>query len=348
MPREAPRGTHADGRHGGKQEEGGTHTNKAHHGRRQRKKEKAYVPLVQQARKGNASAQWHGSLGNADWPLPRVVAACQEEARPGYDSCSYVQHPSIISAQRRAEARMWCYTCFSATEYCDSPTVLSEKVDLLVRMLQQAKACVIYTGAGISTSAGIGDYASKARGTRAGKVRTGMNRKMAEPTLSHRVLTALHKKGCVHEWVNQNHDGLAQKAGFPLSCLNEIHGSWFDSRNRVLMMDDALRPDLLRRLVAWEAKADLCLAMGTSLCGMTADCVATTVGEAAQRAGAGTQLGVDGVPLGLVIINLQQTKQDAKASLRMFATTDTVMAMVRKRMRLRLAKDTLPQSRWVK
>lgn len=113
-------------------------------------------------------------------------------------------------------------------------------------------------------------------------------------------------------------------------------------------MDDALRPDLLRRLVAWEAKADLCLAMGTSLCGMTADCVATTVGEAAQRAGAGTQLGVGGVPLGLVIINLQQTKQDAKASLRIFATTDTVMAMVRKRMRLRLAKHTLPQSRWVK
>lgn len=101
MPREASAGTHTDG---GKQEEGGTHTNNAHHGRRQRKKEKSYVPLVQQAWKGNASVQWHGSLGNADWPLPRVVAACQEEARPGYDSCSYVQHPSMIFALRRAEA----------------------------------------------------------------------------------------------------------------------------------------------------------------------------------------------------------------------------------------------------
>ena len=27
-------------------------------------------------------------------------------------------------------------------------------------------------------------------------------------------------------WVQQNHDGLPQKAGFPQWLLNEIHGSW--------------------------------------------------------------------------------------------------------------------------
>ena len=119
--------------------------------------------------------------------------------------------------------------------------MLSAKVDLLIAMMLRARANVVYSGAGISTAAGIGDYASKAKRSRAGKVKTGMNRKHAEPTLTHRVLTALETKGCVHEWVNQNHDGLAQKSGYPLSKLNEIHGSWFDSRNRVLMMDGALR-----------------------------------------------------------------------------------------------------------
>ena len=38
--------------------------------------------------------------------------------------------------------------------------------------------------------------------------------------------------------------GLAQKAGFPVEKLNEIHGAWGDAKNPVLMMDDKLRDDL--------------------------------------------------------------------------------------------------------
>ena len=38
--------------------------------------------------------------------------------------------------------------------------------------------------------------------------------------------------------------GLAQKAGFPVERLNEIHGAWGDAKNPVLMMDDKLRDDL--------------------------------------------------------------------------------------------------------
>ena len=75
----------------------------------------------------------------------------------------------------------------------------------------------------------------------------------------------------------------------PLVPQNEIHGSWFgtrtttqhttttrmqpshrnptDRKNRVLMTDDDLRPDLLERAESWADKADLCIAMGTSLCG---------------------------------------------------------------------------------
>jgi len=47
-------------------------------------------------------------------------------------------------------------------------------------------------------------------------------------------LAALEKKNYLKHWINQNHDGLAQKAGYPKSKLNEIHGSWFDKKNRVV------------------------------------------------------------------------------------------------------------------
>ena len=104
-------------------------------------------------------------------------------------------------------------------------------------MIKKSKHLVIYTGAGISRASGISDYASKG-----GKKKTGVNgnRLHAQPTYAHHVISAMAKKGYVKAWVQQNHDGLAQKAGFPKSKLNEIHGSWFDKYNGVKMMDDAL------------------------------------------------------------------------------------------------------------
>jgi len=46
--------------------------------------------------------------------------------------------------------------------------------------------------------------------------------------------------------IQQNHDGLAQKSGYPQSDLNEIHGSWFDKKNTVVLMDDKLKTENLQ------------------------------------------------------------------------------------------------------
>lgn len=53
----------------------------------------------------------------------------------------------------------------------------------------------------------------------------------------------------------------------------KIHGSWFDPSNPTVKMDQELRGDLWSDVIHWSQKIDLCFSIGTSLCGMEADCL---------------------------------------------------------------------------
>ncbi|CAF3374871.1 unnamed protein product [Rotaria socialis] len=243
----------------------------------------------------------HGRAGNSTWKLPRLIASCNQKARPDVDGE------------------------IDASEYLDSDKVLDAKLDAVVSLIRQSHQFVVYTGAGISTSAGIGDYASKASNSIVMR-ETSVNRLKAIPTLSHHVLVALEKKKLLKHWVQQNHDGLAQRAGYPQEKLNEIHGSWFDKKNPVVLMDDHLKSDLHEWLLEWAKKCDLVLAMGSSMCGMAADRIATSV---TKREGT----------LGLIIINLQKTPHDHLAAIRIFAPCDKAMALLAKKMKLQIPKQ---------
>merc|ERR1719478_1672050 len=142
----------------------------------------------------------------------------------------------------------------------------------------------------------------------------------AQPTLAHRVLVGMYKAGQLKHWVQQNHDGLPQKAGFPQKDLNEIHGAWYDPSNPVVPMSGTLRRDLIEQMLLWEEKVDLCLALGTSMVGMNADRMAVAPAERARKGKAGA--------LGTVIVSLQQTQYDSISSLRIFAKIDQVMEML--------------------
>lgn len=119
-------------------------------------------------------------------------------------------------------------------------------------------------------------------------------------------------------WVQQNHDSLPQKAGYPQHALNEIHGSLHDPANPVVPYEGSLRDDLFDWLVEWEKQSDLCLALGTSLSGFNVDRVPQTV-AVRNRSGIG---------LGLVIVNLQQTPYDDLCALRIFAKLDEVLDLL--------------------
>lgn len=240
----------------------------------------------------------HGTLGavHENWALPELVVKCDMQSRPGYRS-------------------------HAAHEYLDDRGVLREKVEMLAGLMAQSNHAVLYTGAGISTAAGISDYA-----TRAGNASWAACEEKqkpvslweAQPTLAHRVFSSLYHHGYIKHWVQQNHDGLPQKAGFPQKDLNEIHGSWYDPSNPVVPMDGCLREDLIHRLLETESSCDLCLALGTSMVGMNADRIAISTSQRARNARA----------TGLVIVSLQRTQYDEIAQLRIFATIDEVASML--------------------
>lgn len=245
----------------------------------------------------------HGCLGEVAWPLPKLARACGKEARPGYRT-------------------------MPAHEYLDEPEVLRAKVCVLADLIRRSSRCVAYTGAGISTSSGISDYATKASDSVAARGRQATPWE-AQPTLAHRVLVALHRAGHLKHWVQQNHDGLPQKAGFPQRDLNEIHGAWYDPSNPVVPMSGNLRADLIDDMYKWEARVDLCLALGTSMVGMNADRLAVAPAERMRKGAPGA--------LGTVIVALQQTQYDTLASLRIFATIDSVAELLAQELALSVA-----------
>jgi NAD-dependent SIR2 family protein deacetylase len=213
------------------------------------------------------------------------------------------------------------------------------KIQLMADMIRSSTNLIAYTGAGISTSAGIGDYASgKDINTRIAQRTSSTSSSSSSqqkpkvigpydhlPTFAHFAITKLHTLGYLKKWFQQNHDGLPQKAGCPQYLLNEIHGAWFDPSNPVVKMSGQLRSDLFEELLSYEETADVCIAVGTSLSGMNADRLVQTCGERAiesyrklSKANKGT------FRQGSIIIGYQCTRLDEYASLRIYSTIDKV------------------------
>ena len=242
---------------------------------------------------------WHGYvLADAGLPPPTCVVESDELARPQY-------------------------TQVRAAEFFDRPAVLAAKAERVAQMWVAATHPLVYAGAGISTAAGIRDYASRAAGSKVQPKKQALTMPFVEslkPTFSHRALAAMERRGLVWGWLQQNHDGLAQKAGFPAAKVNELHGSWLDRQaNPIIVMSGSLRDDLYDWLLQMEKAADFVIAVGTSLSGLNADRLVHTASARHQKRGQGQ---------GAVIVSIQQTPHDADAAVRVFAKIDDFMALV--------------------
>ncbi|CAK9078101.1 unnamed protein product [Durusdinium trenchii] len=279
-----------------------------------------------------------------------------------------------------------CPKWLTATEFEDQPEVMAAKVKELARLMLMSRKTVAYTGAGISAAV-IGQAALSGQHTVGWKADT----RAAPPTFTHHALGFLGRQGLLHGWVQQNHDGLPQKAGFPQERINEIHGSWYDPGNPVVKYSGTLH----ERSYPWMREdadtADLCLVLGTSLGGLNADQVATKTADRSLQPSAPPEgvlapgawvmlrrggrsfkgcvtkveekdfqarfrpaadddseeeddrlgevvtisksekfdlLPSVGGGLGTVIMNLQQTAQDGKMTLRLFGKSDEILRLL--------------------
>uniref|UniRef100_A0A3Q2Q646 protein acetyllysine N-acetyltransferase n=1 Tax=Fundulus heteroclitus TaxID=8078 RepID=A0A3Q2Q646_FUNHE len=221
-------------------------------------------------------------------------------------------------------------------ETFDSPEELKAKVETLSQLIKESQYLVVHTGAGISTSAGIPDFRGpKGVWTLEQKGESphfDTTFEDARPSFTHMALLGLQKAGYLKYLISQNVDGLHVRSGFPRQYVREKvigvmglkpTGRYCDVvRSRglracrgklistILDWEDALPDRDLNRADDASRRADLALTLGTSLqIKPSGDLPLLTKRKGGK----------------VVIVNLQPTKHDKHAHLRINAYVDDVM-----------------------
>lgn len=107
------------------------------------------------------------------------------------------------------------------------------KAKQLAKMITESSYIVVYTGAGISTSASIPDYRGPnglwTQLRRVGKysITRDCDLTNADPTPTHMAIHELCKRRLVKHVVSQNCDGLHLRSGIPQTRLSDIHGNMY-------------------------------------------------------------------------------------------------------------------------
>ncbi|XP_030322265.1 NAD-dependent protein deacetylase sirtuin-6 isoform X2 [Calypte anna] len=223
-------------------------------------------------------------------------------------------------------------------EIFDPPEELERKVQELADLIRNSSNVVFHTGAGISTASGIPDF----RGPNGvwTMEEKGLSPKFdttfenARPSKTHMALLGLQRVGILKFLVSQNVDGLHVRSGFPRDKLAELHGNMFVEEcvkcgkqyvRDTVVGSMGLKPTgrlcsvtKARGLRACR-KADLSITLGTSLQIKPSGNLPLITKKRGGK---------------LVIVNLQATKHDRQADLRIHAYVDDVMTKLMKHLGL--------------
>ena len=114
-------------------------------------------------------------------------------------------------------------------EYNEPLSTLIPKIKEIAKLLKSSKHCVVFTGAGISTSANIPDFRGPkgvwTKEDKKEKINYDVNFNDIKPTYCHYALTELARRSYIKFLITTNMDGLHWRSGFPEHMLEELHGS---------------------------------------------------------------------------------------------------------------------------
>ena len=251
-------------------------------------------------------------------------------------------------------------------EYKEPQSTLIPKVKKVAELLKNSKHCIVFTGAGISTSADIPDFRGPkgvwTKEEKKEKIEYGSDIVETHPTFCHYALTELAKRNYIKFLVTTNMDGLHWRSGFPLHMYEELHGSAYTEhcihchkhyqRNEevirgspdhltdnicdfchkklmdtIVNFNDTYRNPLEGNIVEFESnEADLVITLGTSCFVQPAATFPEKV-VLSEIANARKKLGKEG---NLVLVNLQATPLDEYCSVRCFCETDVFADLLMK------------------
>jgi mono-ADP-ribosyltransferase sirtuin 6 len=250
-------------------------------------------------------------------------------------------------------------------EYFDEPDVLKHKVAQLAELVK-SNCTVIYTGAGVSTSAKIPDYRGpkgvwtlKDRGE---AVKMDITLDQAEPTLAHMAMVSMMQHGKLAHVVSTNVDGLHRRSGLRADQLSELHGNAYREdcencgkqwlrfytveggvghytgrhceecngflKDNIIHFGENLPQDELSKAFDHAGRSQLSLVLGTSM-----------------RVSPANRIPLEPLADGgsMVIVNLQKTPFDDRATLVIHARTDQVMEMLMQHLNLAIPKYNLEE-----
>ncbi|KAM0221272.1 hypothetical protein ACHAQD_005628 [Fusarium lateritium] len=248
----------------------------------------------------------------------------------------------------------------------DALGIIDQQADELVALIKKSKHFIVFTGAGVSTSAGIPDFRGPegAWTLRAqGRARTGKTTStlQAIPTPTHMALVELQNQGLLKYLVSQNCDGLHRRSGILRARTNEriseLHGnsnrecckdcgkeyirdfravatydkSVHDHRtgrkcaicggnlhDTIINFGEDLPEEPLKLARSHAKKADLCLALGSSLSVSPANGIPEMCGQSRKSK--------------LIVCNLQDTFMENLSDMHVWSESDQLTTRVMDRL----------------
>eukprot|EP01105_Mastigella_eilhardi_P018140 TRINITY_DN4196_c0_g1_i1.p1 TRINITY_DN4196_c0_g1~~TRINITY_DN4196_c0_g1_i1.p1 ORF type:complete len:515 (-),score=143.31 TRINITY_DN4196_c0_g1_i1:78-1622(-) len=293
----------------------------------------------------------HGAIKRISAPPAAAAPATvhRDEAETAPAACTAPPPPAAADTNYTGHGHS---TEEEIKEFFDTPEDFEIKMKSLAELVKKSKYIVVYTGAGISTSASIPDYRGP-KGVwtmqdKGGRAEMNITLEEAVPTSAHMAIAELVRTGVVAYVVSTNIDGLHRRSGIPKDKISELHGNCYietcnkchTEYHRSYDVSSVKHVDMYAfDPHATGRKCDKCdgyLIDSIINFGESLPVLPTAVAvESSRKADLALVLGTSmmvhpacdmpGQAREMVICNLQRTMFDKQCSLRIFERTDKVM-----------------------